>query len=99
MHSEVEGRSDMTRRVLTAIGSVTAVAAAVGTCLLLGPTPQAQADTISGSSGSSSGTITTSPTGFSVTGKSSSGMGSMSLTGGKFCVTGVSGSSSGSFCF
>ena len=33
----------MTRRVLTAMGSATAVAAAVGTCLLLGPTPQAQA--------------------------------------------------------
>ena len=38
----------MTRRVLAAIGSVTAVAAAVGTCLLLGPTPQAQAATTIG---------------------------------------------------
>ena len=36
----------MTRRVLTAMGSATAVAAAVGACLLLGPTPQAQAGTI-----------------------------------------------------
>src|SRR2546421_11934036 len=34
---------DMTRRVLTTIGSATAVATAVGACLLLGPTPQAQA--------------------------------------------------------
>jgi hypothetical protein len=33
----------MTRRVLTTIGSATAVATAVGACLLLGPTPQAQA--------------------------------------------------------
>ena len=33
----------MTRRVLTALGSATAVATAVGACLLLGPTPQAQA--------------------------------------------------------
>jgi len=36
----------MTRRVLTAMGSATAVAAAVGTCLLLSPAPQAQAGTI-----------------------------------------------------
>jgi hypothetical protein len=41
-----EGRIDMTRRVLTTIGSAAAVATAVGTCLLLGPTPQAQATTI-----------------------------------------------------
>lgn len=33
----------MTRRALTSIGSATAVATAVGACLLLGPTPQAQA--------------------------------------------------------
>jgi hypothetical protein len=37
-----EGRIKMTRRVLTAMGSATAVAAVVGGCLLLGPTPQAQ---------------------------------------------------------
>jgi hypothetical protein len=41
-----EGRIKMTRRVLTAMGSATAVAAVVGGCLLLGPTPQAQAGTI-----------------------------------------------------
>jgi len=35
----------MTRRVLTTIGSATAVATAVGACLLLGPAPQAQATT------------------------------------------------------
>jgi hypothetical protein len=34
----------MTRRVLTALGSATAV----GACLLLGPTPQARADICSG---------------------------------------------------
>jgi hypothetical protein len=33
----------MTRRTLTTMGSATAVAAVVGGCLLLGPTPQAQA--------------------------------------------------------
>jgi hypothetical protein len=38
----------MTRRVLTTIGSAAAVATAVGTCLLLAPTPQAQADICSG---------------------------------------------------
>jgi hypothetical protein len=41
----------MTRRVLTAMGSATTVAAVVGGCLLLGPTPQAQAGTICDSSG------------------------------------------------
>jgi len=38
----------MTRRVLTTIGSAAAVATAVGTCLLLAPTPQAQAATTIG---------------------------------------------------
>ena len=42
----------MTRRALTSIGSATAVATAVGACLLLGPSPQAQASTICNSSGS-----------------------------------------------
>lgn len=39
----MKGLIDMTRRVLTTIGSATAVATAVGACLLLGPTPQAAA--------------------------------------------------------
>jgi hypothetical protein len=38
----------MTRRMLTTMGSTTAVAAVVGGCLLLGPTPQAQAATTIG---------------------------------------------------
>ncbi|MBV8992604.1 MAG: hypothetical protein JO287_02625 [Pseudonocardiales bacterium] len=38
----------MTRRVLTTIGSATAIATAVGACLLLGPTPPAQAATTIG---------------------------------------------------
>jgi hypothetical protein len=38
-----EGRIDMTRQVLTTIGSAAAVTTAVSACLLLGPTAQAQA--------------------------------------------------------
>jgi hypothetical protein len=41
---------DMTRRALTTMGSATAIAAMVGGCLMLGPTPQAQAGTICDSS-------------------------------------------------
>jgi hypothetical protein len=41
-----KGCIHMTRQVLTTIGAATAIAAAVGGCLLLGPIPQAQAAAI-----------------------------------------------------
>jgi hypothetical protein len=86
----------MTRRMLTTMGSATAVAAVVGGCLLLGPTPQAKAD-ITGSNGSSSGSISSSGGTTTITGTSSSGKGTVVFGPGIFCAMASSGTSVASF--
>jgi hypothetical protein len=86
----------MTRRVLTTMGSATAVAAVLGGCLLLGPTPLARAD-VSGTSGNSSGSISTTNGVTTITGKSGSSTGTVKFGSGTFCVMGFTLSGSGSF--
>jgi len=96
----------MTRRVLTAMGSATAVAAAVGTCLLLSPAPQAQAassplcsiDTSTNtkncvSYNSKTGSLTATQTN-TTTNKTTS---TATFSWNPFCVTGTNSSGSASF--
>lgn len=72
--------SAVTKRVLTTMGSATAVATVVGACLLLGPT--AQASPISGcSSPTTCGTVTPgSGGGFTVTGINGGQSGTVTCT-------------------
>jgi hypothetical protein len=87
----------MTRRTLTTMGSATAVAAVVGGCLLLGPTPQAQAGTICNSTKTSCVTFGSNGS-FTATQTNSSGQTSTgTFSWNPFCVTGTNSSGSASF--
>lgn len=85
----------MTRRVLTAMGSATAIAAMVGGCLLLSPTPQAQAGTICNSTKTSC--VTFGGGSISATKTDTSGTSTALFSFSPFCVAGSSPSGSGFF--
>lgn len=85
----------MTRRVLTTIGSATAVATTVGACLLLGPTPQAQAAAGPLCDPKTGNCVTFTKGGFQVTNASKTPVATVTWT--PFCLSGTS--SSGPFMF
>ena len=83
----------MTRRLLTTMGSATAVTAVVGGCLLLGPAPQAQAGTICNPPTSTTNCVTFGPKSISATSGKSTGTVTFTPTG--ICATGSTVDSSG----